>query len=368
MEGDLVKIDKWLLPLSWIYGTITTVRNWLFDIGVFKSEQYPIPVIGVGNITVGGTGKTPHVEYLIRLLSKRYKVAVLSRGYKRKSRGYLLATQETSMQDIGDEPWQVKQKFPEIYVAVDSNRRNGIQRLMNDEATCDVQVILLDDAFQHRYVKPGLNMLLIDYHRMITDDRLLPAGRMRESAKGRNRAQVVITTKCPNDITPMDFRVVQSALNLRPYQKLFFSTFEYGELKGLYNKKTRPLSSIEAEEHVMLLTGIASPEQMLMDLRRYTRHITPVSFRDHHFFNKEDIQRIADEFKKLSPPRLIITTEKDATRLHSCPSMPEMLKQSLYILPIQVAIMRNEQDKFNQEILGYVRKDSRNSPMAEGKD
>ena len=368
MEGDLVKIDRWMLPLSWLYGAATTVRNWLFDIGVLKSEQYPIPVIGVGNITVGGTGKTPHVEYLIRLLSQHYKVAVLSRGYKRKTKGYLLARNDTRMQDIGDEPWQVKQKFPEVYVAVDSNRRKGIERLMHDAETRDVEVILLDDAFQHRYVKPGLNILLIDYHRMITDDELLPAGRMRESAKGRNRAQMVITTKCPSDITPMDFRVVQSALNLRPYQQLFFSTFQYGELTGLFNHRTRPLESIEAEEHVMLLTGIASPEQMLMDLRRYTRHITPVSFRDHHFFTSEDIQRIADEFKKLSPPRLIITTEKDATRLHQCPSLPEMLRQSLYILPIQVEIMRNEQDKFNEEIFGYVRKDSRNSPMAEGKN
>lgn len=368
MEGDLVKIDKWMLPLSWLYGTVTTIRNWLFDNGMLKSEQYPIPVIGVGNITVGGTGKTPHVEYLIRLLSKNYKVAVLSRGYKRKTRGYLLATSETKMRDIGDEPWQVKQKFPDVYVAVDRNRRNGIRHLINDEATRDVQIILLDDAFQHRYVKPGLNMLLIDYHRMITDDELLPAGRMRESAKGRRRAQLVITTKCPNSITPMDFRVVQNALNLRPYQKLFFSTFLYGDLKGLYNQKTRPLRSIEAEEHVMLLTGIASPEQMMMDLRRHTRHITPVSFQDHHFFTAKDALYIADEFKKLSPPRLIITTEKDATRLHQCSSLPEILKQNLYVLPIQVEIMRGEKDKFNEEILGYVRKDSGNSTMAERKN
>lgn len=368
MEGDLIKIDKWMMPLSWLYGAVTATRNWLFDIGVLKSISYPIPVIGVGNITVGGTGKTPHVEYLIRLLSEHYKVAVLSRGYKRQTKGYLLANSETKMQDIGDEPWQVKQKFPNVYVAVDSNRRNGIRHLLEDEATRDVEVILLDDAYQHRYVKPGMNVLLIDYHRMITDDALLPAGRLRESSKGRRRAQIVITTKCPAGITPMDFRVVQSALQLRPYQQLFFSTFRYGDMQGLFNGKTRPLRSIEAEEHVMLLTGIASPEQMKMDLRRYTRHITPVSFPDHHFFTPEDAQHVEDEFKKLSPPRLIITTEKDASRLRQCTSLSEMVKQSLYALPIQVEIMRDEQTKFNDNILGYVRKDSRNSKMAEGKN
>ena len=365
MEGDLIKINRWLLPLSWAYGAITTARNWLFEVGVLKSVQYPIPVIGVGNITVGGTGKTPHVEYLIRMLSPYYKVAVLSRGYKRKTKGYVLAQEDSKMQDIGDEPWQVKQKFPHVYVAVDSNRRNGITRLMNDEATRDVQVILLDDAYQHRYVKPGLNILLIDYHRLITDDVILPAGRLRETARGKQRAQLVVTTKCPADITPMGYRVVQSALSLRPYQKLFFSTFRYGDLEGVFNNKVRPLRSLEDEEHVMLLTGIALPEQMKMDLMRYTRHIRPVSFPDHHFFTSEDAERIEAEFRKLSPPRLIITTEKDATRLRQCSSLSEQIKQNLYALPIQVGIMRDEQQKFNEEIIGYVRKDSRNSTVAE---
>ncbi len=360
MEGDLIKITRWMMPLSWLYGGITAARNWLFETGVLKSKAYPVPVIGVGNITVGGTGKTPHVEYLIRLLSQHYRVAVLSRGYRRKTSGYLLANAETHMQDIGDEPWQVKQKFPDVYVAVDSNRRRGIERLLNDPETRDVQVILLDDAFQHRYVQPGQNILLIDYHRMITDDTLLPAGRLRESAKGKRRANLVITTKCPMGMTPMDFRVVQQALDLRPFQQLFFSTFRYGDLQGLFNGRTRPLRQLEPEEHVMLLTGIASPEQMMMDLRRFTRHIVPVSFPDHHFFSAADAQRIEDELRKISPPRLIITTEKDATRLRQCPTLSEMVKQCLYALPIEVEILRNEQQKFNDKIIEYVREDTRN--------
>lgn len=364
MEGDLVKITRWMLPLSWVYGLATALRNRLFDWGVLESRSFPIPVICVGNITVGGTGKTPHVEYLIRLLSPQYKIAVLSRGYKRRTSGYVLAKTDSKMTDIGDEPWQVKQKFPDIYVAVDSNRRRGIQRLMNDAETRDVQIILLDDAFQHRYVKPGLNILLIDYHRMITDDKLLPAGRMRESSKGCQRAQEVIITKCPSGMMPMDFRVVQQSLNLRPYQSLYFSTFRYGNLTGLFNGKTRPLNSIESEEHILLLTGIASPEQMMMDVRRYTKHIIPLSFADHHFFEEEDAQRIDEALKKISPPRFIITTEKDASRLRQCPWLSELVKQALYVLPIEVEIMRNEENMFNHKILDYVRKDSRDSSMA----
>lgn len=351
MEGDLIKITRWMMPLSWVYGGITKCRNWLFDMGVLKSRQYPLPIISVGNLTVGGTGKTPHVEYLLKLLlSQGKKVAVLSRGYKRQTTGYLLATSQSRMQDIGDEPWQVKQKFPEVYVAVDANRRHGIERLTHDAETRDVEVIVLDDAFQHRYVQPSLNILLIDYHRMITDDCMLPAGRLRESAKGRQRANLVITTKCPSGMTPMDFRVVQQALRLRPYQQLFFSTFRYGKLEGLFNGRSRPLRSIESEEHVLLLTGIASPEQMKLDLRSYTRHIESLSFPDHHFFTTADAQTIEEHLRRISPPRLIITTEKDASRLRQCAALSEFVRQAIYVLPIEVEIMRGEQSKFNHEI------------------
>lgn len=364
MEGDLIKINRWLLPFSWIYGVVTSARNWLFDVNILKSVSYPVPVINVGNLTVGGTGKTPHVEYLIRLLGTDRKVAVLSRGYKRKTTGFILATKESTMQEIGDEPWQVKQKFPNVYVAVDANRRRGIRNLLKNPETKDVDVILLDDAYQHRYVKPSTNILLVDYHRMITDDCLLPAGRLRESARGRNRAKMVIVTKCPSQLTPMEYRVVQNTLDLRPYQHLFFSTFRYGNLQGLFNGKTRSITTIEDEEHIMLLTGIASPEQMMIDLHRYTRHITPVSFPDHHFFTSEDAREIEERFKKIPSPRFIITTEKDATRLRTCPELSELVKQNLYVIPVEVEIMRNEKNRFNEKILKYVRKDSSNSTMA----
>ena len=213
-EGDLIKINEWLTPLSWLYGMAVRLRNWLFDVGIKRSKTFSLPVISVGNITVGGSGKTPHVEYLIRLLHDKMKIAVLSRGYKRKSSGYVLATEETTMPEIGDEPFQMHQKFPDIYVAVDAKRVRGIERLQSDEETKDVDVVLLDDAFQHRYVKPGINILLVDYHRLIIYDKMLPAGRLREPLSGKNRADIVIVTKCPKDLRPMEFRVLTKAMSL----------------------------------------------------------------------------------------------------------------------------------------------------------
>jgi len=363
MESDLVKIKEWLLPFSWFYGLGVGFRNTLFDMGILKSRMFDIPVISVGNLTVGGTGKTPHVEYLIRLLCKQYRVAVLSRGYKRKSSGYQLATLDTPMRVIGDEPWQIRQKFRNIYVAVDKKRTRGIERLCNDKQTSDVEVILLDDAYQHRYVEPGVNILLVDYHRMITDDKLLPAGRLREPKEAKGRANIVIVTKCPHNIKPMDYRVIQKALNLRPYQKLYFSSMQYGALKALFTDDERHVETIRANESVLLLTGIASPEQMKIDLKRYTKKITPLSYPDHHYFTPSDIQQINERFASLPQPRIVITTEKDATRLLDVEGLSEDVRQSLYVLPVRIEILRDEATHFNEKILGYVLKNSRNSVL-----
>ncbi len=366
MEGDLIKINEWLLPLSWLYGFGVSLRNRLFDLGVLPQQEFSIPVIDVGNITVGGSGKTPHVEYLVRLLRDKMKVAVLSRGYKRKSRGYVLATGETPMKDIGDEPFQMKRKFPDIYVAVDKNRRKGISRLTDDEATRDVDVILLDDAYQHRYVKPGINILLVDYHRLIIYDKLLPAGRLREPMKGKNRADIVIVTKCPKDLKPMEFRVLTKALNLYPYQGLFFTCIDYDDLKPVFNKtQSLPnLSSVNA----LLLTGIASPRQMELDLKNRCRSITPLSFGDHHQFNERDAARISEAFSRLPEPRIIITTEKDASRLEATPALTSEVRQALYVLPIRIRFMLDQEENFNHKIISYVRKNSRNSILAKRKD
>ena len=366
-EGDLIKINDWLLPFSWIYGSIVRFRNWLFDMGLKKSKSFSIPIISVGNITVGGSGKTPHVEYLIRLLHDKAKIAVLSRGYKRKSHGYVLAEESTTMPEIGDEPFQMHQKFSDIYVAVDAKRARGIENLQNDEATKDVDVVLLDDAFQHRYVKPGINILLVDYHRLIIYDKMLPAGRLREPLSGKNRADIVIITKCPKDLKPMEFRVLTKAMDLYPFQKLYFTSIDYDTPKGVFEEKQIELNKLQ-DYHVLLLTGIASPKQMEHDLKPMTKDITNLSFGDHHCFKGKDIDRINDAFESMPEPRIIITTEKDAVRLRETEGLYEKVKSNMYELPIKVSFMLDQQDNFNEKIISYVRKNSRNSILAKRKD
>ena len=366
-EGDLIKINDWLLPFSWIYGSIVRFRNWLFDMGLKKSKSFSIPIISVGNITVGGSGKTPHVEYLIRLLHDKAKIAVLSRGYKRKSHGYVLAEESTTMPEIGDEPFQMHQKFSDIYVAVDAKRARGIENLQNDEATKDVDVVLLDDAFQHRYVKPGINILLVDYHRLIIYDKMLPAGRLREPLSGKNRADIVIITKCPKDLKPMEFRVLTKAMDLYPFQKLYFTSIDYDTPKGVFEEKQIELDKLQ-DYHVLLLTGIASPKQMEHDLKPMTKDITNLSFGDHHSFKGKDIDRINDAFESMPEPRIIITTEKDAVRLRETAGLYEKAKESMYELPIKVSFMLEQEENFNEKIISYVRKNSRNSILAKRKD
>ena len=366
-EGDLIKINDWLLPFSWIYGSIVRFRNWLFDIGLKKSKSFSIPIISVGNITVGGSGKTPHVEYLIRLLHDKAKIAVLSHGYKRKSHGYVLAEESTTMPEIGDEPFQMHQKFSDIYVAVDAKRARGIENLQNDEASKDVDVVLLDDAFQHRYVKPGINILLVDYHRLIIYDKMLPAGRLREPLSGKNRADIVIITKCPKDLKPMEFRVLTKAMDLYPFQKLYFTSIDYDTPKGVFEEKQIELDKLQ-DYHVLLLTGIASPKQMEHDLKPMTKDITNLSFGDHHSFKGKDIDRINDTFESMPGPRIIITTEKDAVRLRETEGLYEKVKSNMYELPIKVSFMLDQQDNFNEKIISYVRKNSRNSILAKRKD
>ena len=372
MEGDLIYINKKLRPLSWLYGLGVGFRNFLFEAGVLKSKSYATPVISVGNITVGGTGKTPHVEYLIRLLKDKTNLAVLSRGYKRKSRGFVLADNDTTMCDIGDEPFQMKQKFPNITVAVDKKRTRGISRLINGEAGKDIDVILLDDAFQHRYVTPGINILLVDYHRLIIYDELLPSGRLREGARSKDRADIVIVTKCPTNMKPMEFRVLTKAMALYPYQQLYFSTHEYEGLRPVFPELDN-LESLEnlqslADMHILLLTGIASPEQMKLDLEPYAKAIQPLVFADHHQFKEKDIRLINETFSNLPSPKCIITTEKDAVRLKTIEGLSDEVRQHLYVLPIRIKIMLDQEETFNKHIIDYVRKNSRNSILAKDKD
>ena len=353
IEGDLISINKMLLPLSWLYGLGVGFRNLLFEMGILKSRPYSTPVISVGNITVGGTGKTPHVEYLVRLLKDQAKVAVLSRGYKRKTSGFVLAGDDATVRTIGDEPYQMKTKFPDITVAVDKKRTRGIEKLISGE--------------------PGINILLVDYHRLIIYDKLLPAGRLREPIDSKNRADIVIVTKCPKDLKPMEFRVITKAMSLYPYQQLFFSTHEFEALRPVFptnqnTQSTQTLSEALADQHILLLTGIASPEQMLNDLKTYAKEVTPLAFSDHHNFKKKDVERINEAFSALPSPKLIITTEKDETRLKQVEGLSDEVKSHLYALPIKIQILLDQENIFNQSIINYVRKNSRNSILAKKPD
>ena len=357
-EGDLIHINEWLKPLSWLYGAGVWLRNLLFDSRLLPQVGYDRPVICVGNITVGGTGKTPHTEMLLRLLMPRFSVAVLSRGYKRSSSGYRLATNSSTMQEIGDEPWQIKQKFPKAVVAVDGNRRRGLGHIFGDAATKDTQVVILDDAYQHRYVKPRLSILLTDYHRLISDDCLLPAGRLREPATAKERADIVIVTKCPGDMKPMDYRVVQEALDLKPFQSLFFTTFRYQPLQRLFVEtanKARKTEQLTPDTHILLLTGIASPQQMLLDLQGMTRHITPITFADHHAFTPRDVERIEEAFTAMQgSKRLIVTTEKDAARLCLVENLSPIVRRHIYVLPIEVEILQGRHREFEAAVMAAI--------------
>lgn len=371
MEGDYISIDRRLLPLSWLYGAAVRLRNLMFDIGILKQHSFNLPVIAVGNITVGGTGKTPHVEFLIELLRHDYRLAVLSRGYKRRTSGFLVANSQTTAADIGDEPFQMKQKFSDICVAVDRNRVNGIKRLTAGDVA--PEVVLLDDAFQHRYVKPGLSILLTDYHRLISYDELLPAGRLREPASGRYRADIVIVTKCPKQLKPMEHRAIAKRLALYPFQKLFFTTIDYQPLRPLFGNGKHSIDLWHHNEscqqlNVLLISGIASPQQLIDDLKPLFKSLQPATFADHHQFSANDIEHLNRLFDAMPKPRIAVTTEKDAARLRLAQGISRDLSEALYVIPMSIDFMLGQKQSFNETILSYVRKNSENSLMAQGKN
>ncbi len=363
-----VQIYKWLYPVSWLYGIGVGLRNKLFDWGILKERLFDIPVISVGNITVGGTGKTPHTEYLIRLLQDKYQVGVLSRGYKRKSKGFVLATADTPVHAIGDEPYQMKQKYPAIHMAVDADRCHGIDSLCREAP--DTEVVILDDAYQHRYVKPGLSILLVDYHRLLCDDALMPAGRMREPQTGKKRAQVVILTKCPKNLKPVDYQALSKRMALYPHQRLFFTSLAYGQLYPLFTQAAEfGLSTIGQDTHVLLVTGIASPAKLIADLSPHCGPVDSLAFSDHHDFSGRDLAHIRERFLALPEGRrIIITTEKDAVRLRVHSSLDEALKPYMYVLPVEVTFQQNQQESFNSIITDYVSKNPRNSRLSERQD
>ena len=334
-----------LTPFSWLYGAGVWMRNALFDLHILPQESFDVPVVSVGNITVGGTGKTPHVEYIIEALCRRYHIGVLSRGYKRATSGFILAGDSLTPRDIGDEPYQIYRKFNGIItLAVCESRRKGIREMLRINPELDL--ILLDDGFQHRYVKPKVNIVLVDNSRPPFSDRLLPLGTLREPAHRLLKADIVVVTKCPTDISPVARRMMKENLDLFPSTQLFFSNIRYADPVPVYpvrNPQLASLSWLLPTDTVLCVTGIANPRPLVRYLRQFQAQVMVMHYDDHHYFTRGDFNEIFSIYDKLDGKRkFIITTEKDAVRILNNAYYPPTRRDCIYYVPIRVGFL--EQD------------------------
>ncbi|MBS0010800.1 MAG: tetraacyldisaccharide 4'-kinase [Bacteroidales bacterium] len=361
MPGKLQKIL--LSPFSILYGMVTGIRNWLFDKNILPSTQFDIPVISVGNITVGGTGKTPHVEYLIRLLKEEYKIAVLSRGYRRKTRNFNLVHKSSDVSTVGDEPLQIKRKHDDITLAVDRNRIKGVRGIISHEP--GTEVILLDDAFQHRYIKPGLSILLADYKRPMHKDCLLPAGRLREHPSSINRADIVIITKSPAGLSAGERKIISEKLKLAPGKQLFFSGLSYEKPVKIFSEGEKGPEMKEISDklsNVLLVTGIAQSRPLVTYLESHKLRISHLKYPDHHHYTKGDLKKISEMYHALpAGERCMITSEKDAVRMREGVSADDFPDDKLFYLRINIVFLNDEALEFNKYIFNYVRKNTGNS-------
>ena len=354
-KTSTIRIRKGLLPFSFIYGLGVKFRNLLFNINIFKRQSFDIPIICIGNISVGGTGKTPHSEYLINLLqSNGFRVALLSRGYKRKTSGFLLATSDNTALDIGDEPFQIKQKYPETYVAVDANRVRGINKLLKLELPPDV--IIMDDGLQHRYVFPSYSILLTSYNSPYYEDKLLPAGRLREKLTIKETIDDFIITKCPDEIKPLDLRLFEHKVNPYPFQDVFFTNFNYHALVSVFGKQTMPIKDL-TQKQILLVTGIANPLVLVNKLREYTSFpVKSYTFPDHYQFVQRDVNNIVQKYNEIQGDKILIFTEKDATRLLHLSKLDDTIINNSFYIPIDVHfIVDNQEELFKTKILNHVR-------------
>jgi len=350
-----------LTPLGIFYLLATVIRNKLFDYGILRSERFSVPIISIGNLSMGGTGKTPHTEYLAQLIeNKEQPIAILSRGYKRKTKGFVLATDQHTYEDIGDEPLQYKLKFnnSNIIVAVDSNRRRGIRKLM--ELYPDLKAILLDDAYQHRYVKAGLNILLSDYYSPFFKDRILPFGNLREKRSGKKRADVVVVTKSPSVISPITRRDITSKCKLHSHQHLVFSRIQYDQITSMKDNSRIPERTTFST--IFLFSGISNPYPLEQHLKSYCIHLEKTRFPDHHGYSIHDIKKILYNFEAhLSTNKIIVTTEKDIMRLQT-PGIMELLSNyPVFFIPVRVEFDKNDKETMHKIITDYVSKNQRNS-------
>ena len=339
-----------LLPISFFYHIVLSIRHKLYDWRILKSLRFEYPVIGVGNLNLGGTGKTPMVEYLINILHENYHLATLSRGYGRKTKGFQCADNQSTYKTVGDEPLQYFHKFPDIQVAVDKDRIEGVERLIFGKNTPDV--ILLDDAFQHRRIKAGFNILLTKYQHLYCDDFLFPAGTLRDIKSAAKRADLIIVSKSPKELDESKKQQIISKLKPAKNQKVFFSTLDYAPMMPL-NEKAKQVSAENADSAVAFC-GIANPRPFVEELGKKYKTVDFLHFADHHAYTESDLKIVLHRFENLGDEKkIIVTTEKDAARLTNSPYLCQFESAPLYVLPVGVRFY--EEDKFNEEILNYVR-------------
>ncbi len=339
-----------LLPFSLVYGIIVFIRNKFFDLGILKENKFLVPVIGIGNITTGGTGKTPHIEYLIRLISSDKSIATLSRGYGRKTSGFLHVSENNNAEMVGDEPLQLKNKFKEVTVVVSENRINGIEKIMTDNP--DTSVILLDDSFQHRAVKPGLSILLLDYSTVFKKDFLLPAGNLREPFSAKKRADVIVISKCPQTLQDNERDKIIEMINPDKKQNMFFSSVVYvAEIKSVFSSEKLVISPAQ---NILLVTGIADAKGIKTYIKTSAKLINHIEFSDHRIFSDADIKKIVEIFSTIANEnKIILTTEKDAMRLKD---IEELRQLPIYYLPVEIKFNEKDKEEFNKMILKYVGK------------
>jgi tetraacyldisaccharide 4'-kinase len=337
-----------LFPISLLYGVIVWLRNWLYNKNFFKSAAFNFPIICVGNIATGGTGKTPMTEFLIRLLQNNYKVATLSRGYKRKTKGYAIADENTTALEIGDEPMQFHNKYKNIAVAVGEERLVAIPQLLHDRP--DTDVIILDDAFQHRAVKAGLNIVLTAYNNLYTRDLLLPSGDLRDVKSSMVRADVIVVTKCNPSLTLTEKATIEKEIKAQPHQQIFFTAIEYTTPYHLFNNTT---SIFTKETNILLVCGIANPRPLKDYLATKMNTYEMLRYADHHIFDTDDLNDIIRQFEKIkSADKIILTTEKDAVRLVK---FEQQLKDyPVYVLPIETVFLFNQSTLFNKIIIDFI--------------
>lgn len=346
-------------PLSIIYGAIVYMRNKFFDWGLLKQHEFGVPVLCVGNLAVGGTGKTPHTEYIVNALKGDYRIGVLSRGYRRRTKGFVVATKRSTPSDIGDEPFQIYQKFgQEVKVVVCESRVKGITQLLRIDPT--INLIVLDDAFQHRYVKPSVSVVLMEWNRPVYNDDLMPLGRLREPQRALLRSDIVVITKCPHEVRPVDARLIYEHLGLFAYQNVFFSRYDYGKLVSVFPddvSQEADLSRMGSGDSVLLLSGIANPKPLSRYIKSHGVHITSMRYPDHHRFSRSDFADILKKFNAMpGPTRYLITTEKDAVRLESNPYYPHELRGATYYLPITVDFLPIKMPPGSETFTGEIKR------------